>query len=274
MCVLSNKCFNVMNEKEKLSELNYKTYLQLDQLLSLQQLHSDGEHDEMLFITIHQIYEMWFKQILHELSTLNSSFSTHEEYKIMLTLKRVRHILKVLVLQMDVIETMHPFSFYSFRKYLGTASGFQSLQFREIEFLLGIKKKAILDSFLPGSSEHKILLKRYNENSIWEDFIHWIKISVKGVSIDSSSNPKGFNEIQLLLLHIYKNHSIYTEIVELLLDIDEGLQEWRYRHVKLIERIIGNGTSGTGGSSGFNYLRSTVHISFCPDLWKIRNYFY
>lgn len=250
-------------------KLNYATYLQLDSLLNSQKLESDNEHDEMLFIIIHQSYELWFKQILHELFELYNSFSSNNSSNIVSTLKRIRSILKVLTSQFDVLETMSPFSFNSFRKYLGTASGFQSMQFRELEIVLGIKKIEPQNSHV---SSHKALYNKYKNNSIWLAFLDFIKTNVQPEI--NKVPPSETDSTKLVLLHIYKNHSIYTEIAELLLDVDEGLQEWRYRHLKLVERTIGLGTKGTGGSAGFDYLKSTIYLSFCPDLWEIRNYFY
>ena len=247
-------------------EFNYSIYLQLEKILNSQKLQSLDEHDEMLFMIVHQTYELWFKQIIYELDFLKRIIISEKVWELLHTLKRIRCIIKVVVSQVDILETMSPVSFSNFRKYLGGASGYQSTQFREIEFLLGIKNEKILSSIDPATEEHKKLQAIYANSSIWENFLN---LCCK------QDIPEDVRQDTIaLLLHIYKNPSLYTETAELFLDIDEGIQEWRYRHVKMVERIIGNGSVGTNGSSGFEYLKNTMFLSFCPELWKIRNFFY
>ena len=237
--------------------LNYSSYLQLENILSNQILQSGDIHDEMLFIIIHQAYELWFKQIIHEGKSMISNIENGELFSMLHKLKRIRMIFKLIVSQVDILETMHPDSFASFRKYLGTASGFQSKQFREIEALFGIEKQSALKSFS----------ELYLKDNIW---ISFLKHCIKNVEIKENDNNE-FNEIESLLLNIYHKKSLYTEIMEMFLDIDEGIQEWRYRHLKLVERIIGFGTQGTGGSEGFEYLKNSLSKSFCRELWSIRS---
>lgn len=246
------------------NNLTYANYLQLDNLLSIQKIQSDDQHDEMLFIIIHQAYELWFKQILHECNLLKKHLKFHALFKIFHSLKRIRCIVKLITQQVDILETMSPKAFALFRKSLGSASGFQSKQFRDIEQTLGINHNQDLNSF-----------SQLNEiNNLWRDFLksclmHYDKTNDK--TRFSLEEHNKYTEIELLLLDLYHNRSLYTEIAEMFLDIDEGIQEWRYRHVKLVERIIGAISMGTGGSSGAEYLQRTISKSFCPQLWKIRS---
>ncbi len=239
------------------NSINYHQYLKLDAILHSQTLQSDGCHDEMLFIIIHQAYELWFKQIIHELNCTEDALMNNRLFDFLHKLKRIRTIIKLIVSQVDVLETMSPDSFASFRNYLGTASGFQSAQFHETKRILGICKESNFINF----SDIK------EKKNFWTNFLdHCIKnIQIKHNLL------KNFSEIQSLLITIYYEKSFYTQIAELIIDIDEGIQEWRYRHVKLVERIIGSGTSGTGGSEGFEYLKRTITESFCHELWKIRS---
>ena len=195
------------------NNLTYKDYLQLDKLLSSQVLQSNGIHDEMLFIIIHQTYELWFKQIIHSGKALIIDIKNNQLFCILHKLKRMRSILKLIVSQVDVLETMHPDSFASFRGYLGTASGFQSKQFREIELLLGVSKNSEIKNFDE---------LRYR-NDIWGIFL---KNCINHIDVDKKISDK-FCDIEALLLTIYLNKSLYTEITEVFLDLDQGLQEWR-----------------------------------------------
>jgi tryptophan 2,3-dioxygenase len=237
--------------------MTYESYLQLDKLLSTQVQQSKEAHDEMLFIIIHQTYELWFKQIIHDGKNIVFDIKNNKLFNVLHNLKRIRSILKLIVSQVDILETMHPDSFASFRKYLGTASGFQSKQFRDIELLLGISKDNGIKNF------YELSVK----SDLWSSFL---KNCINNIDIEKKFYDK-FDDIDALLLTIYCKKSLYTEIVEVFLDIDQGFQEWRYRHIKLVERIIGFATMGTGGSDGSNYLMSTLSKSFCKELWKVRN---
>lgn len=256
-------------------ELTYTSYLKIDDLLNMQVLQSKPEeHDEMLFIMIHQAYELWFKQILHEADYLVSSLRSSNIQKASKTLKRINTILKVLVHQVDILETMTPTEFLSFRNYLQSASGFQSWQFRELEFLLGNKRLNILNSFTTDSKVYSRLEKRYNYPSLWDIFLRYL--SAQSYQIPSKFLERNFKEpyesneeVQAVLIEIYKNNTEITQFCELMIDLDEGLQEWRYRHVKMVERTIGS-KSGTGGSMGAAYLQSTLFKPVFPELWMIR----
>jgi len=256
--------------------LTYTKYLQIDELLALQQpLSEDPEHDEMLFIITHQVYELWFKQIIHELADFQSSLEQRNLPIALRNLKRVLHILKVLVAQMDIIETLSPVSFRAFRDRLENSSGFQSAQFREIEFMLGRRNPKVLVHYPEGEVTRTRLEALLPQPSLWDSFLHCIHTS--GYEIPETeltrdlTKPPELNEaVQQQLLKIYKDESLLTQLCEHLIDLDEGLQEWRYRHIKMVERTIGH-KIGTGGSNGIDYLYKTLLAPLFPDLWAIRN---
>jgi tryptophan 2,3-dioxygenase len=256
--------------------VTYNSYLKVDQLLALQQPLSDGpEHDEVLFIVIHQVYELWFLQVLHELDELKVRFVAGESTRALATLKRILTILKTLVAQVDVIETITPVSFSSFRDRLESASGFQSAQFREVEILLGARNPQIVAHHPPGTEGRARLERRLGEPGIWDAFLHYLAhhghpIAQESLDRDVTQPYEASPAVQETLLELYKTHPVQSMVCERLLDLDEGLQEWRYRHVKMVERTIGTKT-GTGGSSGAGYLRATLFRPAFPDLWEIRS---
>jgi tryptophan 2,3-dioxygenase len=256
--------------------LTYGSYLKVEELLALQAPESKPvEHDEALFIIIHQVYELWFKLVLHEFDKVNGDLSANHLYDALHTLKRIRMVLKTIVGQLDILETMTPTSFASFRSRLDTASGFQSAQFRELEFVLGYKRESMLKHHEPHSAGYARLKQRYEAPSVqWHlyDFLEH-----RGVRIPAElrarphTEPSVANkELQAQLIDLYRRQPDVTMLLETLTDVDEGLQEWRYRHVKMVERTIGHKV-GTGGSPGVSYLRETVFRSFFPDLWEIRD---
>jgi tryptophan 2,3-dioxygenase len=258
-------------------ELTYSEYLKLEDLLNLQVIKSNpAEHDEMLFIVIHQTYELWFKQIIHEIDYLSQSLEINNLMRATKTIKRINTILKVLVHQVDILETITPLDFLSFRNYLESASGFQSYQFRELEFLLGYKRNAVLQSF-EHSSQKEIISRRYYSPVLWDHFLMYLFtnnliIDKKIIERDYTKQLEPSQEIQSILIEIYLTNPEIAQFCELMLDFDEGLQEWRYRHVKMVERTIGQKT-GTGGSPGVKYLQSTLFKPVFPDLWLIRTRF-
>ncbi len=233
----------------------YGDYLALDELLSLQRTRSDGpEHDEMLFIVIHQVYELWFKQVLHELDYLREQLDAGSAPRALATLNRVLTILKTLVGQIDILETMTPLDFLSFRDRLESASGFESYQFREFEFALGLKKAAVVDRFPAGSAGHENLARRLHEPSVWLQFLRYL--AARGLDVPAAALERDVTlateadeGVQKLLISMYRDHMALMQLCERLVDLDEGLQEWRYRHVKMVERTIGR-KPGTGGSAG------------------------
>ena len=254
--------------------LTYGRYLQLDALLDLQRPLSQGpEHDEHLFIVIHQVYELWFKQILHELVRLQAVLEANDTPAIHSTFKRVLTILKTMVSQVDILETMTPVSFTSFRSRLEAASGFESWQFREVEFVLGHRRKKMVDHH--GDTAHgERLARRALEPSLYLSFLRFLvrqghQVPAECLERDPALPPVEDDRVRAILIDVYKNHPATREVCERMVDLDEGFQEWRYRHVKMVERTIGTKT-GTGGSSGAEYLRQTLFRPLFPDLWTIR----
>ena len=256
--------------------LTYASYLRVSELLALQARRSEPpEHDEMLFIVIHQVYELWFKQILHELEALTASFAIDDVPQMHHTMKRVLTILKTLVAQVDVLETMTPVSFASFRTRLESASGFQSQQFRMIEFTLGKRDRRFIEHYAHDADAHRTLSALAQGPSVYDAFLGWI--AARGFAVprevlerDRLEPLPESAEVRTVLVDIYKHHPTERQVCERLVDFDEGLQEWRYRHVKMVERTIGF-KKGTGGSAGAEYLRSTLFRPLFADLWAIRS---
>ena len=255
--------------------LTYASYLKLDELLDLQRPLSDGpEHDEMLFIVIHQVYELWFKEVLHEADHLIQLLGKGDLHRAQHTLTRILKVLKVLVAQLDILETMTPLEFLSFRQRLESASGFQSSQFRELEFVLGRKSRGFVDHFPEGSSSRLKLESRYRHPSLWDAFLACVHAKGHPLPADALkrdvTQPVAPDErVQRALIEVYRSDPNLLPLCELLVDLDEGVQEWRYRHVKMVERTIG-AKQGTGGSSGVEYLAKTLFKPAFPDLWAIR----
>ncbi len=256
--------------------LTYSSYLHLEDLLSLQQPRSPGpEHDEMLFIVIHQVYELWFKAMCHELDMLKRSLEANQHPAAAATLKRILTILKTLVAQIDILETMTPVSFVSFRDRLESASGFQSTGFREFEFVCGNKNPAILEHHRDRPDLLEVLKKRFAERTVYDSFLRYLAangypVPRSALERDVTALPQEQPGVQAILIDAYRKDHRVRQVCELLVDFDEGLQEWRYRHVKMVERTIGT-KSGTGGSSGVEYLRKTLFRPLFPDLWAIRS---
>jgi len=255
--------------------VTYGNYLRIEELLSLQHPRSEGEeHDELLFIIIHQVYELWFKELLHEFDRVGNLLTADEPHRAQHTLKRILTILKVMVAQLDILETMTPLEFLSFRARLEAASGFQSDQFRQIEFALGAKNKGALARFPEHSRALEALTKRYHAPTVWDAFLRYLAregypVPPSLLSRDVTVPPQPSPEVQQVLIDVYRRDVKNAELCERLVDLDEGLQEWRYRHVKMVERTIGM-KPGTGGSSGAAYLATTVGNPLFPDLWQIR----
>ena len=257
--------------------ITYTNYLKVNELLELQKLKSDPpEHDETLFIIIHQTYELWFKQIIHEFRKLNKELASGNTWTSIKTMRRILTIMKTLVSQVDILETMTPLEFNSFRKFLGQSSGFQSLQFREIEILCGLRFPLMKEAHKDDPRHLEILETRMNEPTVWESFCEYL--AKKGYPVSSPrENDKGlvFNpseDNQRELIKMMNDHPEAALVSELLVDFDEGLQEWRYRHVKMVQRTIGT-KMGTGGSEGVAYLQRTLNQTIFPDLWEIRSAF-
>ncbi len=252
-----------------MTEIDYGTYLKVPELLSLQQLQSDDEHDEMLFIIIHQVHELWFKQLLHEFDRVGELIDQDDLGRAGGQLHRVLKILKTIVQQVDVLETMTPLDFESFRAFLGSASGFQSVQFRELELVLGRKEPEALTRF-ENRPAHGRLRARLTQPSIWHRFVSLL--ARRGHDVhpgDVAAPTREDPAVQEVLVEAYRSDPDLAGFCERLIDVDEGVHEWRYRHVMMVQRTIGM-KQGTGGSSGAEYLRSTLFSPFFPDLWAIR----
>jgi len=256
--------------------LTYASYLDLEKLLTLQKPRSTpAEHDEMLFIIIHQTYELWFKELLHEFEKIKRDFSSGGLFGAIHSFKRVRTIMKVLVAQVDILETMTPTSFSSFRNRLETASGFQSVQFREIEYALGYKRQSTLKYVRPDFPGYDRLQQLLKERTVIDHFYDFLETRGAQIPNDIKNRdviqPNGPNEqVQNEILRLYKRAPECSILFELMTDFDEGLQEWRYRHIKLVERTIG-AKKGTGGSPGVPFLKESLFNPIFHDLWAIRH---
>jgi tryptophan 2,3-dioxygenase len=245
--------------------MTYADYLRLDQLLGAQQPLSDL-HDEMLFIVIHQTKELWMKEMLHELVLaidLIGEDRFAEAYKAM---ARVGRIQAVMTLSWEVLSTLTPVDYMKFRHVLGTSSGFQSAQFREIEYRLGLKDPAFLEHYGEGTSERARLHIALDEPSLREAATDALKRAGFDIG-DGSVEARAAAWLQ-----VYRDADRWFELYELaekLVDIDDALAMWRHKHVLTVERIIG-GKQGTGGSAGAAYLRSTLDKRVFPELWALR----
>jgi len=235
--------------------LSYSSYLKIPELLNLQ----DGlshEHDELLFIVAHQVYELWFKVVLDELEATRGRVDADDIFFARHHLHRVHVVERLLVEQIEVLETMSPQDFLAFRSQLAPASGFQSVQFREIEFLSGLKEPKYL-ARIEGSPEEMSRLQRRLEERSLGDAFHAL--------VERRGSPT--------LLDIFRDRDRYGDLFDLcegLLNHDEAFAHWRARHVLMVERQIGS-KAGTGGSSGAQYLRSTLGKRFYPELWEVRS---
>ncbi len=254
--------------------LTYASYLALEEVLSAQRPRSD-EHDEMLFIVIHQVYELWFKQLLHELDHLQVKLEKGDTAHSVRTLRRALTILKVVVAQIDVLETMTPRQFTSFRERLDAASGFQSGQFRELEAVLGRRDEQMLGPYAAGSTSRERIAAAMSRRSLFDSFLlylnnngHPIPPDHLGRDVREQWTPD--KDVQEVLVEVYGKDAGPSTVADLLVDLDEGMQEWRYRHVKMVERTIG-AKVGTGGSAGVAYLQKTLFQPMFPDLWAVRS---
>lgn len=256
--------------------LTYSTYLSVPELLNLQQPRSSPpEHDEMLFIVIHQTYELWFKLMLHELDKVKRDFSEGDLYGAIHTVHRCRTIMKTLVGQIDILETMTPMSFTSFRDRLDTASGFQSTQYRELEFMLGYKRSEVVKYLKPGDAGTEAVVRRLHERSLVDHFYdflakHGAQVPAELLRRERESPNIADRQVQDELFRLYTSRPDLVILFETMTDFDEGLQEWRYRHVKLVERTIGS-KHGTGGSLGVDFLKKSLFLPTFADLWAIRH---
>ncbi|MCW2764598.1 MAG: Tryptophan 2,3-dioxygenase apoenzyme / Tryptophan 2,3-dioxygenase holoenzyme [Nocardioides sp.] len=251
---------------EQGAQLTYGSYLRLPQLLDSQHLESDA-HDELLFITIHQVYELWFKQRLHEVGAARAAMTSGQLWWAQHLLGRVAVIERTLVQQVDVLETMTPQDFLEFRQRLAPASGFQSVQFRELEFASGAKDAAYVGRFRGlTDEERRRLTRRLEEPTLWDAFVDVLRDHDLPVGTDE--------EVSASMRRVAHDRSTYAAewaLSEALLTHDELAASWRARHVVMVERMIGS-KSGTGGSSGSAYLRSRLPVRYFPILWELRSH--
>jgi tryptophan 2,3-dioxygenase len=252
---------------EQGAQLTYGSYLRLPQLLDSQHLESDPPaHDELLFITIHQVYELWFKLLLWELGDARDRMLAGEDYLPRLRLQRAHAVERVLIEQVDVLETMTPQDFLAFRASLAPASGFQSVQFREIEFLSGAKDPAYVARLHDASPvEQDRLRRRLAEPTLWDGLLALLAKAGFDASTEDSRRAA--------LIAVSRDRGAYGplwDVAEALVEHDSMWARWRSRHVLMVERQIGR-KSGTGGSTGAPYLHGRIGLRFYPELWDLRS---
>jgi tryptophan 2,3-dioxygenase len=264
--------------------LSYNRYLRVVELIGLQDCLSDPQHhDELLFITVHQAYELWFKQILHEIDAAISLMNQDRLAAAARAMRRVVEIEKLLVTQIHILETMTPINFLGFRDQLNPASGFQSMQFREIEFVSGQKHESLLQEFRDDEFARARLQKRLAAPSLADAFY----AALQRLAFDASANDaageqsadsedptKRYENRTRAVLEIlthFEEHYEEFQLAEALLEHDEYFSLWRSHHIKMVERMVGT-KRGTGGSEGVGYLRTTLDKKFFPELWEARTY--
>jgi tryptophan 2,3-dioxygenase len=259
-----------------INRMTYGEYLHLDPLLSSQNRLS-GHHDEMLFIIIHQVSELWMKLILHE---LNASIEAIEKGELSMAFKMLARVSKIqsqIIEAWDVLSTLTPSEYVQFRDKLGQASGFQSHQYRMIEFALGYKTTHVLEIYKKDPDLHRKLTEALHKPSIYDVSIKALSaaglpIPIETLNRDVTVTYKGDAAVETAWLEVYRSPEAYWDLYELaekLIDIEDWLQQWRFRHMKTVERIIGF-KKGTGGSSGVTYLKKVLDHRFFPELWDIR----
>jgi len=255
------------NEYGKNAPLSYNQYLKVPELIRLQEtLSAPVSHDELLFIVIHQTYELWFKQILHEIDATIKWLDENRTFRANHSLRAVVGIEKVLVSQIHLLETMAQIGFLEFRDKLNPASGFQSMQFRELEFVSGAKDENILKHFAADEFAFPRLTERFNAPSLPDAF--WRLLRVNGFAVETSDER--VRSIVEILTHPEKYADFFI-MQDLLIEHDENIALWRYHHVLMVERMLGM-KRGTGGSEGAGYLRKTLDKKFMPELWEARTH--
>lgn len=268
------------NEYGSNAPLSYNKYLRVPDLIGLQDCLSDPQHhDELLFITIHQAYELWFKQILHETDAAISLMNEDRLAAAVRTMRRIVEIEKLLVNQIHILETMTPINFLGFRDQLNPASGFQSMQFREIEFASGLKQESLLNDFRDDKFAYERLRKRFEAPSLGDAFF----ATLRRRGLDAPANENAIDELERtkrygkrtqavleILTHFEERYEEF-QLAEALLEHDEYFSLWRSHHIKMVERMVGT-KRGTGGSEGVVYLQTTLDKKFFPELWEARTY--
>lgn len=253
--------------------VTYGSYLRIADLIGLQKLQSEPpQHDELLFIVVHQVFELWFKQLLHEIDEVKARMAEDQALGAQRLLRRCIEIQRVLVQQLTVLETMTPNDFLTFRDRLMPASGFQSAQFRAIEFVSGSKDERHLGMHAEGAPERRALELRLAEPTILDEFYGLLRR--RGFSMPEGDGDESRDQRIRGMLRIYQepdaNYDLYL-LCEALVEYDEFWSLWRLHHVTMVERMIGS-KPGTGGSDGVSYLRTTTDRKFFPELWELRTY--
>src|SRR5207302_1230097 len=268
------------NDYGKNNPLSYNKYLRVSELIDLQScLSTPAQHDELLFITVHQAYELWFKQILHEIDAAIVLMKEDRATEAAQALRRIVEIEKLLIAQIHILETMKPVSFLAFRDELNPASGFQSMQFREIEFSSGLKDEKVLRTFAGDDFASQRLQARMNAPSLSETFFallrrHGFDTPASESPRDAKERRSNFSKRQRALVKILTDEEqFYKEfqLAEGLIEHDEYFSLWRSHHIKMVERMVG-AKPGTGGSEGVGYLRKTLDKKFFPELWDARTF--
>ena len=268
------------NDYGKDSPLSYNSYLRVQELIDLQTcLSSPAQHDELLFITVHQAYELWFKQILHEIDAAILLMKEDRDWEATQALRRIVEIEKLLVTQIHILETMSPLRFLGFRDELNPASGFQSMQFREIEFSSGLKNREIMREFDEDEFAHQRLAARMNGPSLSDAFFALLRrrgLDTPGMDSprDAKERRSNYGKRQRAMVEVMTHpEQFYKEyqLSEAMLEYDEYFSLWRSHHIKMVERMVG-AKKGTGGSEGIGYLRTTLDKKFFPELWEARTY--
>ena len=258
--------------------LSYGRYLHLDEVLSAQHPVSVPEHhDELLFILQHQTSELWLKLVLHELRAVRALLAADELRPALKGLARVKHIQRCLTEQWSVLATLTPSEYAEFRSFLGTSSGFQSYQYRAVEFMLGNKDRRMLSIFDDDPSAQKMLLDALEAPSVYDEFLRYLARRGHDVPVELLQRdvtlPYQYNaDLVPVFARIYENpeeHWAAYEACEELVDLEENFQLWRFRHLKTVERTIGV-KRGTGGSSGVDFLRKALELTFFPELYAVR----
>lgn len=260
------------------TNLTYGEYLHLDEILNAQHPRSRPvHHDELLFIIQHQTTELWLKLMLHELTSARDGFRTDEVSLTLKRLARVKHIQDTITQQWSVLATLTPSEYLEFRDYLATSSGFQSFQYRAVEFILGNKNAAMLDVFAHDPDAHAMLAKLLHEPSLYDEFLHYLartglpipaRVLERDVSAARTLDPDLVQAIRVIY-EAPRHHWIAYEVSEKLVDVEDNFQLWRFRHLKTVERTIGH-KAGTGGSSGVTFLHKALDLTFFPELYAVR----
>jgi tryptophan 2,3-dioxygenase len=258
--------------------MSYGSYLDLDTLLSAQKPVSTPEHhDELLFIIQHQTTELWLKLVLHETLAARAAFDADDIGTALKCVARVKHIQKTLTEQWSVLATLTPTEYSQFRDFLGNSSGFQSYQYRAVEFVLGNKNAGMLKVFESDPVAHELLSTLLHEPSLYDAF--WRSLARQGYDVPASALDRDvtaaytFNEdLMPLIKFVYENHTEHWAVYEAfeeLVDLEENFQLWRFRHMRTVLRTIGM-KSGTGGSSGVGFLQKALELTFFPELLAVR----